>query len=509
MKDRRNKIYKESKLTVGKQFDLKEMIEMFRFKVEEQLKIVLDKKTLKTSNINKIARERKAQNNEEYSKIGNWAYYHNNSILEWSPETFRIFDYPKDYQGTLLEFYLSSIDEKTIVRFPEILEIFHGEEGSNVMSQTIITPSGEKKQLSFTSFPLLDDNGELIGIEGDVIDVTDEISGKSGLNNFFSMSSDLHCITHLDTYFLKVSPAWVKLLGYTEEELLSRSYLNIIHPDDFEDSYGAVVEVDKSDDSLVFENRYIKKSGEVVYLSWRARIDPETDLGYCTARDITKSKLVEKGLLSDLSEKELLLREIHHRVKNNLQIISSLLSLQAGRNSDQKELFRLYEDSKNRIQSMAVIHEMFYLSEELDKIEFGMYLNKLIEDLSRSFSTQDKSISFSLDIDSIHVNLDTAIPLGLLINEVVTNSIKHGADDLGNINIFSAIEALDDDKLELTIGDNGCNSMKNVLDFAGESLGVLLINSLVEQIDGEIEQLENTKGTVFKLTFRNKKNRKV
>lgn len=153
---------------------------------------------------------------------------------------------------------------------------------------------------------------------------------------------------------------------------------------------------------------------------------------------------------------------------------------------------------------MAAIHEMFYQSEELDKIEFGKYLNKLVGDLEISFQSENKSIKFNIDADKIFVNLDTAIPLGLLINEMVTNAMKHGGDEEGKVVIHINMRTLKDNLLEITVGDKGVNRIDNLLSQKGESLGVLLINSLVDQIDGEIVQLEDYVGTVFNLIFLNK-----
>lgn len=305
----------------------------------------------------------------------------------------------------------------------------------------------------------------------------------------------------MDRTFVKVSPAWTKLLGYSEKEFLSSSFLDYVHPDDLDRSKVTGKELDEQGLMSSFENRYVTKSGEVVYLSWNSQLDLETQLAFCTARDITQSKLAQNELLSDLSEKDLLLREIHHRVKNNLQIISSLLSLQAGANAEEDQLTHLYEDSQNRIKSMAAIHEMFYQSEQLDKIEFGEYLDKLISDLSKSITSNQKSIELNLNVESVYVNLDTAIPLGLLINEIVTNSIKYGADNEGQVKIFVELEVIEKNKLQLIIGDGGSNGPKDILNQDGDSLGMMLINSLVDQINGEITQLNEFPGTVYKLIF--------
>lgn len=440
---------------------------------------------------------------EEFSKVGTFSYCFINDSLKWSKETYKIYDCPSDYSGSLKDFYLNCLDKSTIDRLPEFFQRFSKCKEEVVINHIIHTPK-RTKLITFTSCPLLNEQNEIIGVEGFVKDLTDQTKDKKGLENFFSLSYDLHCIIHVDRYFIKVSPAWIKLLGYTEQELLSQSYLAFVHPDDVDKTSITLEEFQEISRVSTFENRYLTKSGEVVHLSWNSHFDEETQLAYATARNVTKSKIARDELVNDLSSKELLLREIHHRVKNNLQIITSLLSLQADANNQETHLQELYQDSKNRIQSMAAIHEMFYQSEELDKIEVGKYLIKLIGDLGKSFDIQSRSIDFSSDMETVFVSLDTAIPLGLIINEIITNSIKHGADAEGKVNLFVKIKSLEGDKLQITIGDNGINSFDDILNQNVESLGILLINSLVDQIDGEIEQLSKTLGTVYELTFENR-----
>lgn len=215
------------------------------------------------------------------------------------------------------------------------------------------------------------------------------------------------------------------------------------------------------------------------------------------------SKLVSKNdLLENLNgEKEVLLKEIHHRVKNNLQVITSLLSLQSSfiENEHIKALFRY---SQYRINSMAMIHEMLYKSGDLGKINYGIYSEKLIASLILSMKGTDHNIKLNVNIDDINLNIDTAIPLGLLINEIVTNALKYGIvkNEAGTIHI--TIKQIKHNNFQMQIGDNGIGFSKDVNFRNSASLGLMLIHKLSLQLQGSIEKNNEIKGTNYIVTFK-------
>jgi two-component sensor histidine kinase len=251
----------------------------------------------------------------------------------------------------------------------------------------------------------------------------------------------------------------------------------------------------------LFENRYITKSGEVVRLSWHTRADDFTNFIYSTARNVTEERKKEEQLISSLSEKKLLLREIHHRVKNNLQVISSLLSLQSGMKNSDARLEQLYHDSQNRIKSMAAIHEMFYKSESLDRMDFPVYVRKLIIDLIYSLKGKESKIELDFHSEEVQFDLDTAIPLGLIINEIITNALKHAFNGRNSGVITVSFDTSDEDYVLLTIGDDGVGvpEEKDPLTLKNETLGMLLINSLIDQIGASIRFLKNKRGVNYEI----------
>lgn len=202
-------------------------------------------------------------------------------------------------------------------------------------------------------------------------------------------------------------------------------------------------------------------------------------------------------LRASLIEKEVLLKEIHHRVKNNLQIISSLLNLQTDYIHDQRDL-EIFKVSQNRIESMALIHEKLYQSKDLARIEFCEYIQDLVSSLVCSYEVNSSKVDLKVNIEQVLLGLDLAIPCGLIINELVLNSLKHAFPEgrSGEICIEFYVES--DDRIALIISDNGIGFPQGI-DFRNtESLGLQLVNSLMNQIGGTIE-LNATQGTEFKM----------
>jgi PAS domain S-box-containing protein len=217
------------------------------------------------------------------------------------------------------------------------------------------------------------------------------------------------------------------------------------------------------------------------------------------ARDITERKRAEEKIKASLREKEVLLKEVHHRVKNNLQIISSLLYLQAKRTEHPGAVSALTE-SRARIKSMALIHERLYASPDLASIDMGKYTRNLLSDLSHSHMTEDDLVRLTLNIEDISLGITEAIPCGLIINELVSNALKHAflKGQTGEITI--ELQRAGANQVTLTVSDNGVGFPEQIDFRKSPSLGLTLINSLVEQLGGTIE-LDRRGGTTFTITF--------
>jgi len=224
-------------------------------------------------------------------------------------------------------------------------------------------------------------------------------------------------------------------------------------------------------------------------------------------RDITERKQDEEKTQASLREKEVLLKEIHHRVKNNMQVISSLLKLQSGYINDQKDL-ELFKESQNRIQAMALIHEKLYQSRDLVNIDYAEYIKNLTNGLIRSYGSGANRIALKTDIVHKPLGVDSAIPCGLIINELVSNSLKHAFPEGREGEIWVLMHPIDEDGTELIVRDNGIGVSPD-FDFRHtESLGLQLVTTLTEsQLRGSIE-LKNNEGTAFHIKFKELKYKK-
>ena len=300
---------------------------------------------------------------------------------------------------------------------------------------------------------------------------------------------------------IEISPSIERYSGYKSSELKGKPVETVyLNPEDRKnllkelENKGEVVDYElklktKSNDKL-----YVSTNAHFIFDSYKNPIGIEGSL-----RDVSERKNIELKLKNSLIEKEMLLKEIHHRVKNNLMIISSLLNIQSSYITD-KESKEIFKESQNRAKSMALIHERLYQSTDLKRIDFGDYIQSLSTELFHTYVADPSIIALKTNVEDIYLDINTAIPLGLIVNELITNSLKHAFPRgmTGEIDVdFHMVK----DHYEFTVKDNGIG-FPDTLDYKNtESLGMQMVNSLTEQIDGEIE-LNNEKGTSFKITFK-------
>ncbi len=298
-----------------------------------------------------------------------------------------------------------------------------------------------------------------------------------------------------------------KILGYTREEIVGKKHFyDFFEPDMMAQLKEEVFEVfhrKAAFKNFIYSN--IHKNGRVVFLESIGT--PVLDvrgnlLGYRGVdTDITERKLAEEHLRKSLREKEILLRELHHRTKNNMQVISSLLDLHSI-NIEDKNILNIIKEVQHRIKSIALVHEKLYQAKDLSDVNLKYYIMDFAHALLKSYEGSKGRISLKVDVDDIFLSLDTITPCGMIISELVSNSMKYAFPDSRKGKIKIECHSTDDGEVELRLSDNGIG-LPEGLDFKNtKSLGFKLICKLAEdQLRGTVEQ-EGGKGTAFLIKFR-------
>ena len=219
----------------------------------------------------------------------------------------------------------------------------------------------------------------------------------------------------------------------------------------------------------------------------------------CVVRDITEQKHAE-SVLRSLHEKELLLKEVHHRVKNNLAVISSLFHLQSTYTRD-KSTIQILQENQDRVHAMALVHETLYRSESLAAADFAQYAKTLSDQLLRGHRPISDSVKLTTDLQSVPMGIDLAVPCGLILNELLTNALKHGFPN-GKSGEIRLTLTRRPDGCELRVVDTGVGVPETVSVEEASSLGLRLIRSLTRQVDGQFELARGKPGTDARLTLK-------
>ncbi len=378
-----------------------------------------------------------------------------------------------------------------------------------IYENPILTKSGKERHITWQNNGIYKD-GQIVGTISFGIDITKRKKAEEELfmseekyRTLFEEDPDYNLLLGVDGTILEINKAAINLIGKSKKELIGKNYsiLKITPTEDEELHLENINRILKGEYVKPFESRFIDKTGKIHWILLHLTAVKNENISYILAigTDITTRKLVEKEIATSLKEKENLLKEIHHRVKNNMQIISSLLNLQT-KYVDEKETVDVLKESQNRVKSMAMIHEKIYLSKDLTHINFVDYIQSLVTNLFYSYNIEKNQIKQVLEIDNVDLNMETAVPCGLIITELVSNSLKYAFPNEMKGKIFVSLKSKGD-KYELIVKDNGIG-LPEELDFNNlESLGLLLVKNLTEQIEGHIN-FNFSHGTEFKIIFK-------
>jgi len=376
----------------------------------------------------------------------------------------------------------------------------------------IITKQKARRWVAVTLAPVMFDQERVL--HGTAVDISDLKQREEALRRsemkyrtVFELAPDTILIYRSDGTVMDINPKGLEThydLGLTRNEVFSDAPEDIWSAED-KAKFEEIQEQTFKNGQWFGEVTGVARDGRLV--NWESRvkvaeIEGETSV-ICISRDITERKTLEEQIRQSLKEKEMLLREIHHRVKNNMQIISSLLKLQL-KNSEDKTTRALFRESQNRILSMAMIHEKLYQSEGFHKIHLNDYINDLAYEVRASFGDVSGRVTLKLEVEETSLGVDTAIPCGLIIIELLSNALKYAFPQERSGEIFIGFRTTDEGSFGLTVSDNGVGLPPDLQIERLKSLGLRLVSDLAKfQLQGEMD-LGTGPGTAITVRFRQK-----
>jgi PAS domain S-box-containing protein len=391
------------------------------------------------------------------------------------------------------------------------LEVMNTLKEKFIPEEVITDAAGRIRWLQTIKRPIVSPDGTAHQMLGIAADITARKQAEKALRQseerFRQIAENIRevfwIIEPRDNKLIYISPAYEEVWGRTWDSLseVSRMWRDTVYPEDQPRVSEAMEKVQAGGD-YDLEYRIVRTDGEIRWVRDRAfpiaNVSGEVYRVAGVIDDVTDRKNALEQIKTSLHEKEVLLKEIHHRVKNNMQVITSLLSLQSKTIKDE-QAFGVFQDSQNRVKSMALIHETLYQSKDLSRINFAEYLQKLVAHVSRSYRIRHDAVKINVKVDDVSLPIDTAVPCGLIINELASNSLKYAfpADTRGEINITFGHDGA---HYVLCVSDTGIGLPADFDPEKGKSLGMKLVHMLTTQLCGEIE-CRNGVGTTFEITF--------
>lgn len=400
--------------------------------------------------------------------------------------------FPPDLAAQCLESDQKVLAEKKIFRFFE----------------KTVNPDGQSRYFETIKAPVFDRAGNITGIVGISRDITEHKLAELALaeqkelfQTVLDSAEDLIFVLDRDYKILLFNKAAERVFGWRLEELKGKKF-NEIYPaegwPEAKNRFDRVLKgnVVKEDVEINFRGRnFVLSVTEVPLRNEKGEVYAVCGI----ARDVTRRVELERELESSLREKEVLLREIHHRVKNNMQVISSLLNLQA-HYVNNPEFTSIIKECQNRIRSMALVHEHLYQSKNLASINFADYLGKLIIHLYNVHQIKQEKVELEIETDDLFLEIGVAIPLGLLANEIISNSFKHAFPGERKGKVRVRLKEVSPSHYQLEISDNGVGLPPEVDPVDSKSFGLQLVSLLGDQIGAKIE-VDRTSGTKFVISF--------
>jgi len=481
--------------------------EAARRESRELLELKVNERTAALSTVNDELKRRDEllHQTQALAQVGSFDYDYITDRLQWSDELSKIlgcdpagFDRP--IEGLLECLHL---DDRSRARSVVATAIANRQPFS--FEARVVRPDGSARIVRSQGRVFADEHQHIVRIAGYVQDITDQEHAEEArqrLVHLVESSADAIFALTLEGRIQTWNAAASRIFGYAADEVVGKHASMLVPEPHVEHLQDMLAAVRAGQTRAHYEMRHRRRDGSEfdASVTMSVILDDEGRLVGLSKvlRDITDQKLAEQRMLASLREKEILLREIHHRVKNNLQVITSLLNLQVERVSSAAARTALTE-SQDRIRSMALVHQLLYKSKDLAHIDFLEYLRGVVESLVRSYRGEQRAVQSSVGGVQIQLDIDRAIACGLIVTELVTNALRH-AFPPGRSGHIAVNVSVRDDQIVLVVSDDGVGLPEQVKLDASPTFGLQIARALTQQLEGTID-IDTRYGTAYEIKF--------
>ncbi|MDH4161452.1 MAG: PAS domain S-box protein [Nitrospirota bacterium] len=385
-------------------------------------------------------------------------------------------------------------------RFPEVWEDFlrltKMKEFASTFSNPIVTKSGAERIISWQNSTLATNNGIVTVSFG--IDITERKHAEERHRNILKTAIDGYWLTDAKGRLLEVNDAYCRMSGYSRDELLTMAIPDLEAGENPEETREHIEKI-MSQGSDRFVSQHRRKNGTLMDMEISVQYSKEQGgMFIAFLQDVTERKRAEDAIRVSLREKETLLKEVHHRVKNNLQIISSVLYFQAQKIVEPASL-AVFEEARNRLRSMVLVHEKLYRSRDLAHVDIRDYLQSLVDELRISHAEKSRGLQVHVKVPELYLPIETALPAGMIINELVTNIFKYAFPSGSGGDAWIRIDR-QGGTVRIEVGDNGAGIPVGVSADQPATFGLQLVGNLAKQLNGSVA-IERGQGTRVVVSF--------
>ena len=446
------------------------------------------------------------------ARMGHWERNLQTGKITFSTQLEQLYGFARNtYDGTY-ETYLARLHPEDRERVHQATQYSINLGADRDLEFRIIWPDGTVHWIETKGRVIYNEAGTPLLLSGISLDISDRKFAEAQLHR---SEMQLHCALeaarmgfwewNIQTNSSVWSNNLEQLYGLAPNTYngTSEGFLKLVHPEDQDLIQQAVENCFATGNDYNVEFRVVWADGSIRWIEGKGQVfyDEAGKPVHMTGidMDISERKRAEREIKESLQEKEVLLQEIHHRVKNNLQVISSLLDLQSQRFTDQAAL-EIFQESQNRIKLMALVHETLYKYKDFVRINFSEYTKTLTDYLFRAYKGTLSDINLELNLEEVYLKLDKAIPCGLIISELISNSLKYAFPDQAKGTIYLSLSFDENNYFHLRVKDNGVGFPHNWESGKVKSLGLQLVKVLTNQLDGTLE-LDHQDGTEFRISF--------